>query len=158
MPKSAEPNPDNNYRYQHVSLLVSSYRHWTGKHLVPVEIPESETGIYLFNAPFAIVSHNTDSDPVFNYANQTALDLFEMNWDRFTQLPSRKSAEPVNRLEREKLMSRVTQDGYIDDYSGTRISASGKRFIIEQATVWNIVDHELTYKGQAALFTSWEFV
>ena len=51
----------------------------------------------LYEAPFALVSHNTDSDPRFNYANRTALTLFEMNWNEFTTLPSRMSAEPMLR-------------------------------------------------------------
>ena len=70
----------------------------------------------LYNAPYAIVSHNTDDDPIFNYANLAALSVFEMDWAAFTRLPSRKSAEPVDRAERDRLMARVSKYGFIDDY------------------------------------------
>ena len=31
---------------------------------------------------------------------------------------------------------------FIDDYTGVRISASGRRFRIDKAVVWNLVDQE----------------
>jgi hypothetical protein len=102
-----------------------------------------------------VVSHNTDRDPIFNYANQTAMRLFDMSWIEFTRLPSRLSAEAINREERARLMLRVTRDGFIDDYRGVRISAGGRRFEIINATVWNLVDAEGEYRGQAAAFHHW---
>ena len=72
--------------------------------------------------------------------------------------PSRKSAEPINREERQRLLDRVTSHGYIDDYSGIRISSSGKRFLIENAIVWDLVDHLGGYHGQAAVFDKWSFL
>ena len=92
---------------------------------------------------------------MFDYANRMALDLFEMSWNELIGMPSRLSAEPVNRDERERLLSRVAADGYIDDYSGVRISKTGKRFLIRQAVVWNVYDEQGRYQGQAASFSDW---
>lgn len=110
----------------------------------------------LDQAPFAVVSHGTEPDPVFNYGNRVALQLFEMSWEAFTALPSRLSAEPLLQSERERLLQRVAQNGYIDDYTGIRISASGKRFLIRNATVWNLLDEAGQPCGQAALLRDWE--
>ena len=150
-----EPGPDNCYLSQHAELLISSYHRFTGKDLVNQK-PSSEN-IYraLFEAPYGVVSHNTEDDPIFNYGNQTALRVFDMDWLAFTNLASRKSAEPVNRVERERLLARVKKNGFIDDYRGVRISSTGKRFRIEEATVWNIVDRRGLYCGQAAVFYRW---
>ena len=52
----------------------------------------------------------------------------------------------------------VTARGFIDDYSGIRISKMGRRFRIEQATVWNLLDEHKNHAGQAALFSQWEFL
>jgi hypothetical protein len=112
----------------------------------------------LYYAPFAIVSHDTQADPVFNFGNKTALHLFELEWDHFLKLPSRESVEMIKRDEREKLMQRVTTDGYIDNYSGIRVSSSGKRFLINDATIWNIVDADGVYHGQAAAFENWTYL
>jgi hypothetical protein len=99
----------------------------------------------LFYAPFAVVSHDTASDPVFNYANLKALELFELNWEGFTALASRLSAEPVNQAERERLLAEVTENGYINHYQGVRISSTGKRFVIRNAVVWNLLDNNHNY-------------
>lgn len=68
----------------------------------------------LFSAPFAVVSHRTEEDPIFNFGNKVALALFELTWEQFTSLPSRKAAEPVNR---EEITRSYYSKGYIDDYS-----------------------------------------
>jgi len=106
----------------------------------------------LWNAPRAIVAHGTEADPVFFYGNRLALNFFEMSFDEFTRLPSRFSAEPLAREERAKLLERVTRQGYADNYSGMRIASSGKRFMIADGTVWNLVDEQGNHQGQAAVF------
>lgn len=95
---------------------------------------------------------------MFNYANRAALQLFEMSWDEMTALPSRLSAGPMDRAERTRLLERVSRDGYIDDYTGIRIAASGRRFRIVNATVWNLADERGEYYGQAAMIPQWEDV
>ncbi|MFM6630604.1 MAG: MEKHLA domain-containing protein, partial [Microcystis panniformis] len=34
----------------------------------------------LFYAPFVLVSHGTQTNPIFNYGNRTALDLWGLTW------------------------------------------------------------------------------
>ena len=151
------PRPDqtNGYLAEHVDLLRRSLRQWTDRDLVASELSREAAARAVFLAPFAVVSHTTDPDPVFNYANATALGLFEMTWEAFTTLPSRLSAEPLAREERTRLLARVTRDGHIDNYSGVRIAHSGERFLIEGATVWNLIDEAGNYCGQAAMFNRW---
>jgi hypothetical protein len=149
---------ESEFYEKHAKLLYQSFERCTGSPLVPL-VPGTEKVVeVLFNAPFALVSHGTEEDPVFNFGNNTALKLFELTWEQFTSLPSRKSAEPVNREERRRLLEQVTQQGYIDDYSGVRISSTGQRFLIQQATVWNLIDKEGKYHGQAAVFDQWTFL
>lgn len=138
-------------------LLITSYRHWTGQDLV---LPETrqEQAERLFQAPFVVVSHGTQPDPIFNYANQTALSLWEMDWSTFTQTPSRLSAEPLHRDERARMLAQLDSQGYVDHYRGIRISSQGKRFRIDQAIIWNIFDGEGTRLGQAASFAEWVFL
>ena len=142
----------------HIELLLKSYKKWTGKELTEIYCEPGQIAEYIINASFALVSHDTQTDPVFNFGNRKALELFELDWEDFTRFPSRKSAEPVNREERADLIKKVTENGYIDDYRGIRISSSGRRFEIRDATVWNVVDEEGLYKGQAAYFDKWKFL
>lgn len=138
----------------HVLLLADSYARLSGRQLL-AGADTQELAYHVWQAPFALVSHGTEADPVFNYANLTALRLFEMDLEAFTRLPSRLSAETKNREARAALLRRVSEHGYIDDYSGVRISASGRRFVIRDAVVWNVVDHQGRYRGQAAMFAHW---
>ena len=143
----------------HLMLLLDSYSRLTGRQLLAFELSLPEGLAEAFDrAPFALVSHGTEVDPVFNYGNQTALDLFGMDWQTFTALPSRYSAEQPNREARERLLYEVKTHGFIDNYSGVRIANDGRRFMIERATVWNLVDGQGQYHGQAAMFADWRFL
>ena len=135
-----------------LALIADSYQRLLGKPLVEAG---DDLALALWEAPCVIVAHATEDDPVFFYGNRRALQAFEMSFADFTRLPSRYSAEPLAREERARLLERVTRDGYIDDYAGVRISALGKRFRIEQAVVWNLVDAAGVHHGQAATFSNW---
>ncbi len=140
---------------ERLRLIVASYQRLTGKALIdnaPEDFVELRRAVW--NAPRAIVAHGTEDDPVFFYGNRLALQQFEMSFDDFARLPSRFSAEPLERTARARLLERVTQQGYVDDYSGMRIASSGRRFLITGGTVWNLVDELGIRHGQAAIFSA----
>jgi hypothetical protein len=149
------PSACNGFLSAHIHLLCTSYRCLTGRNLVDPDLDEREAARHLFEAPFVLLSHNAEADPILTYGNRTALDLFELDWDRLTRMPSRLTAEAPDREERARLLAEVAAKGYIDHYSGVRVSASGRRFLIEGAVVWNLIDQQGLYRGQAATFGSW---
>jgi hypothetical protein len=53
------------------------------------------------------------------------------------------------------MLLRAARDGYIDHYRGVRISRSGRRFLVEAALVWNVIDLNGVKQGQAASFATW---
>jgi hypothetical protein len=112
----------------------------------------------LYNAPFVVVSHDTEADPIFNFANKKAQEVWEMDWDEFTQTPSRLSAEAISQEARQKLLAKAQEKGYVSGYNGIRISKSGKKFHILNTILWNLTDEAGNYKGQAAMFKDWKFV
>jgi hypothetical protein len=134
-------------------LIVESFNRLTGKPLIP-NIPSAaiELRALLWDAPRAIVAHGTEADPIFFYGNRLALELFEMSADEFARLPSRLSAEPLAQEARVKLLEKVSQQGYVEGYSGIRIAKSGRRFMITDTTVWNLLDEAGGNHGQAAVF------
>ena len=152
------PSEANAFLSNHVRLMLDSYQLFLGKSLMSGADDYMELSRQLYQAPFVLVSHNTNPDPIFNYANRMALSLFEFGWDEFTRLPSRLSAGSLNQEERDKLLAEVTAKGFIDHYQGIRISKLGKRFKIINAVVWNLMDNDGAYKGQAACFKEWEFL
>jgi hypothetical protein len=153
-----EPGPNNNYLANHVALLLGSLKAVTGRDLIDPQAEPLETARQLYEAPFFVASHDTLGDPILTYGNRFAQDLFEMSWEEFTATPSRYTAEAPNREERARLLAEVTKNRFIDNYSGIRISSTGKRFRIKQATVWNLMDPDGNNAGQAATFSHWEKV
>jgi hypothetical protein len=133
-------------------LIADSFARVTDGTLVP---PGSEPAAALWSLPAAVVAHGTEADPLFFYGNRAALALFEFPAAEFVRLPSRLSAEPGGREARARLMAQVATDNFVSGYSGVRVSAGGKRFRIECATVWNLVDVDGTLRGQAAVFDRW---
>jgi MEKHLA domain len=139
-------------------ILARSLKHFTQRDLLPGDFPPPELAEKIFHAPFVVVSHGTEADPVLNFGNAAALALWEMSWTEFTRTPSRFTAEAPDREERARLLAAVAERGFIDDYSGVRISKSGRRFRIARATVWNLLTEAGRPCGQAAMFREWELL
>lgn len=144
---------------EQVSLICDSYFKLLGSPLFP-EAPRAgpEQVDWVWTSPRVVVSHDGETDPTFNFGNQAALQLWEMSLDEFVGLPSRYSAEAEHRGARERLLREVAEHGVSSNYSGVRASKSGRRFIIERAVVFNLVDEAGIFRGQAATFTDWTFL
>ena len=146
------PAAANLWHHEWLRLLDSSLRKCSGTAILPApDASPAQCSTVASSDDLVVVSHDGAEDPVFNYASKAALDLWEMDWETFTSTPSRFSAEPDEREARAELLRRVTEDGYVDDYRGVRISSSGRRFEVRDAYVWNVYDGD-TRVGQAALF------
>ncbi|WP_243902315.1 MEKHLA domain-containing protein [Aetokthonos hydrillicola] len=141
----------------HTQHLLSSFHSWTGNFLLDTNGSALEVAQALFEAPFVLVSHGTETDPIFNYGNRKALELWELSWEEFTQMPSRKTAEQVVQAERDRLLEETAIKGF-SSYSGIRISSTGKRFFIEDGILWNVIDEQKQHCGQAAVFSKINFL
>src|SRR5262245_22263424 len=137
------------------ALLTGSYARLVGAPLVP----QGADANWLYReAPFIVLAHGTDPDPNFIYANKAAQTCFGYSLEEFLNLPSRLSAEPADRAERQKLLDQVAQNGFLTDYSGVRVGKSGRRFRIDDGIVWELIDEDGLRHGQAATFGNWRNV
>lgn len=139
----------------HSQRILKSFEYCTGNTLLSVTGTPAEIAAALFAAPFVVVSHGMEADPILNYGNRTALELWELDWENFTKTPSRYTAEPIAREERDRMLSEAKTKGFISNYRGIRISSTGKRFFIEDGIIWNIFDEQQQKCGQAATFSRW---
>jgi hypothetical protein len=130
-----------------LALIAQSFARLTGRPLLD--------GTTLWTAPLVLLAHGTQPDPIFFYGNALAMELFEVTAAQLVAMPSRLSAQTGDRAERARLLDQVSRHGFIDDYAGVRVSATGRRFRIEQATVWNLIDEAGALHGQAAAFARW---
>ena len=139
--------------------MLDSYHQLLGKNLL--EDPSTETAErarQLYELDAVVLAHGNQPDPIFCYGNHAALKLWEIDLPTLLTMPSRKSAEPVERTERSEMLTRGLEKGFIADYEGIRISATGKRFLVRNATIWNVFDESGERIGQAATFRDWEYV
>jgi len=139
--------------------LTNSFARWLKRPLM-AESPDDPLALTqaLYELDAVLVAHGTQADPVFWFANRAAQCLWDMDWNTFTALPSRLSAEPDEQFARSQLLSRAARDGFIADYTGVRVSSKGQRFRIRDVVLWNIRDDHDQPAGQAALFTKWDLL
>jgi hypothetical protein len=135
-----------------LALIPESFARLTGRPLIPAA---DDLAAALWSAPFVLLAHGSEPDPVFFYGNRMALERFEMTAEQLARTPSRLSAEFAERADRDRLLQALARRGFIDDYAGVRVSSTGRRFRIEQAAVWNLVDAAGDIHGQAAAFARW---
>jgi len=153
-----QPGASNDYFSEYVSLIINSLKRFKGVYLADPRLSARDQAQQVYEAPYILVAHNATADPIFQYSNKKGLELFEMSWGEFTKLNSKYSAEPQNRNAREQMLKEVLTKGYADNYCGVRISKTGRRFHINSATVWNIIDNENKKQGQAAVFKDYYYL
>lgn len=145
-------------------LMANSFQRFTGQSILgaidTASLSDIELVQAMFDAPQAVVSHGIEADPIFRYANAQALKLWEMDWDSFTRLPSRLSAESAGDIQsdRDALLKTALKKGWVDNYTGVRISSTGRRFDIRHTALWNVVDDAGVRHGQAAFIRDWRFL
>ncbi|MGL5096317.1 MAG: MEKHLA domain-containing protein, partial [Planctomycetia bacterium] len=64
----------------HSVLLLESFRRVVGRPLLDAVGDHADADArQLFLAPFVVVSHGVQADPILNYGNQAALDLWAID-------------------------------------------------------------------------------
>ena len=136
-----------------MALICASHQRLLGTPLVDPELSPQVAAHWLAEeAPFCVLAHDASADPCFIYANRAACDCFEYSREELVGLPSRLSAEAPDRAERQALLDAVAAQGFATGYRGLRIAKSGRRFWIEDVTVWNLIDEAGVHHGQAATY------
>lgn len=144
-------------KIEHIRNILNSFEKLTGRVLIERTSPYKDF-MNIETGAFVLVSHNELKKPVLNYGNHFALGLWEMSWEDFVKTPSSRTAEVYFREKRSAMLEVVSKQGYFENYEGIRISSTGKRFKIKNATIWNVNNDKGKFIGQAAYFESVEHV
>jgi hypothetical protein len=123
--------------------------------LVPLQRAQA-----LFSSERLVLAHDgadptVEPGPRLIYANRAALRLWRRPWQTMVGMPSRLTAELGERAERAQALGRAQGLGAISDYAGIRVDSSGRRFRIEGARLWTLLDEQGGAQGQAASFARW---
>jgi hypothetical protein len=158
MKRADEPQEPTRALISQVELISACYHRLFGAPLLPSELSGEALFRAAWDAPFVIVSHDTEVEPKFNFGNRQALQLWEMDLSEFLGLESRYSAEEEHREARASMLEQVSRSGFYADYRGVRASKRGRRFRIERALVFNLTDRDGAALGQAATFHEWTYL
>jgi hypothetical protein len=152
-PTLSMPGPDNDWQGDHVARLLAAFTRATGRDLAAeMGLDAARLGQSAWGGDFALLSHRGDASATLNYGNRFALGLWELDWAAFTATPSAATAPEGDVAERSAVMDAVAARGYVGQYAGKRISATGRLFIIENAAIWRLVDDSGEPFGVAATF------
>jgi len=156
--KLGAPCANNHFQVQHVLLAFQSLKEITkrasveGRDLVrELNLPRRGLGQAVYGGDFYFLTQNDDEEPCLTYGNVAVQKLWCCNWKMLTAIKSKDTAPPEGQAERQQAMDRVDREGFIEHYYGTRINTAGKEFIIEDVTIWNIMDGNRKV-GRAAFF------
>ncbi len=117
--------------------------------------PDRQAAQELFGATPVVLAHDGGADPRLTYANAAALRLWDRSWASMVGMPSRLTAEPLERQARRVSLELALRHGAIANYTGTRVNRHGRRFRIQGARLWNLQGGSGQHLGQAACFESW---
>lgn len=139
---------------EYSKLLATSFEHWVKRPLLQdADIDSPEFAEALYYAPFVLVSHGTEDDPIFRYVNHAAQLLWKTDFAAMTRMPSRLSARPDAQADRERLLKEAREKGFVNNYHGVRVTSDGQLFEISDTILWNVYDKSGMRHGQAAMFT-----
>ena len=152
-----QPASANDFQSAIVAKLAASFDRATGGDLVrEAGLDPAALGRSAWDGKFALLSHGPDA--ILTYANRFALELWEMDWQAMQKTPSSATAPPEDRAARADLMRKVASDGFARHYTGRRVSAKGRFFLIQDVTVWTCKDEKGAAFGAGAFFKSMMFL
>ena len=146
-PILAVPGAENDFQNAFVQAVLASHLRVVGKPLLV-----GLSGRDVWSGDFALLTHRGDAQAVLNYGNRFALDLWECDWGQFIATPSSATAPQEGRAARQAMMEQVVRTGFVTGYDGARVSRTGRLFLIQDVTIWRLVDETGESFGIAAFF------
>jgi hypothetical protein len=104
------------------------------------------------NTRFGIMSHGVQADPVFNYANLAALELFKYSINDLCKLPSRYSTLPHLEQDRDNTLKEIAKSDYGYIHDGMRQTSEGRVILTSEILYWVVYDDDGTRIGHAAVY------
>ena len=131
--------------------ILDSFRRRLGRDLVERSGDPAEDARRLFDLPLAILAHDTSPQPLLDWVNRAAAEAFDATPETLLGRPSADTAPADAKAGRRTLFEELATRGFVTGYSGVRISLTGRRFIIDDVTVFEVTDASGRPAGHAAV-------
>ncbi|MEI6239551.1 MAG: MEKHLA domain-containing protein [Planctomycetia bacterium] len=136
------------------AVILDSFRRHIGRDLVERSDDPAEDARRLFDLPQAVLAHDTSPAPLLDWANLAAARAFDATPETLLGRPSADTAPADATADRLALFDVLAHQGFVTGYSGVRVSLTGRRFIIDDVTVFALVDDAGRPAGHAAVIGS----
>lgn len=146
-PALAMPGEENDFHDAFVQKVLASHLRVVGRPLL-----DGLSGRDVWSGDFVLLTHRGDPEAILNYGNAFALRLWACDWQQFTATPSSATAPQEGRAERAAMMQQVVRDGFVAGYEGRRVSRTGRPFLIQDVTIWRLLEENGESFGIAAFF------
>jgi hypothetical protein len=133
------------------TVILDSYRRLLGRELVARSGDPAADARRLFELPLAVLAHDTAAAPRLDWANGAAAAAFDATPEALLGRPSADTAPADARADRGRLFETLARQGFVTGYSGTRVSVTGRRFVIDDVTVLELRDAAGNPAGHAAV-------
>ena len=133
------------------TLILDSYRRLLGRDLFIRTGDAAEDARRLFELPLAVLAHDTSPAPLIDWANLAAGRAFDATPESLLGRPSADTAPADAVADRRALFDTLAARGFVTNYSGVRVSLAGRRFVIEDVTVFEVTDAAGRPAGHAAV-------
>lgn len=131
--------------------ILDSFRRHLGRDLIDRAGYPAQDARRLFESPLAVLAHDTSPAPLLDWANLAAARAFDATPETLVGRPSADTAPADAVADRQHLFALLAERGFVTGYSGVRIALTGHRFIIDDVTVFELVDAAGRPAGHAAV-------
>lgn len=142
---------DDSFRACRAREILDSYRRLLGRELLPRSGDATEDARRLFDLPLAVLAHDTAPQPRLDWANRAAAMAFDATPESLLGRPSAATTPADAVADRGKLFEALARDRFVTGYSGVRVSLTGRRFVIDDVTVFEVTDADGRPAGHAAV-------
>ena len=158
-PALSLPGEDNDFHNEFVARVGRSFGRVTGRDFfADTGIDPKNAGRGAWAGSFALLTHRGDEKAMLNYANPFAMRLWECGWDALVSSPSSATAPAQDSEARDVLLDKVARDNFVSGYSGRRVSFTGRLFLIQDVTVWRLLDESSASFGVGAFFRRYQYL
>jgi hypothetical protein len=134
--------------------ILDSYLRLLGRDLVERSGDEADDARRLFDLPLAVLAHDTSPVPLLDWANGAAARAFDAAPEALLGRPSADTTPADAVADRRALFDVLARRGFVTGYSGVRVSLTGRRFMIDDVTVFALADAAGRPAGHAAVIGS----
>lgn len=148
---TARSVPDDPRWIERATVILDSHRRLLGRDLVERSGDPADDARRLFALPQGVLAHDAAAKPLLDWANRAAAAAFDAAPEELLGRPSADTAPTDATAGRRQLFDTLARLGFVTGYSGTRISATGRRFVIDDVTVLALEDAAGNPAGHAAV-------